>query len=217
MPHRSSRSSKIVDFARNVPVPGLSHRHRQDSVSFDPLSQPSPRTLSPSPSYYNDYASNDTHGGQPVMNVNYPDPHNQHGSNPDIDVLAPPTAPYTTNSPLGSRRSSSTSLSKDRPSSLSVNYVPAKFTKLHEPGKWQHRNQRKQGGGRDAFASDASRMGQVGTVDDDEGTVFALGKGGLKQKKKPKLRWNRFKWAILLANILVRCRLILLEDKIGHS
>jgi hypothetical protein len=47
-------------------------------------------------------------------------------------------------------------------------------------------------------------MGMVGTVDDDEGTVFALGKGGVKQKKQPKLRWNRFKWVLMLANILVR-------------
>ena len=120
-------------------------------------------------------------------------------------VLAPPIVPYgRSDSPLGSRRSSQTSLSKDRPNSLSVNYVPAKFTKLHQPGSWQGRNQKKQGGGRDAFATNASRMGMVGTVDDDEGTVFALGKGGLKQKKQPKLRWNRFKWVLMLANILVR-------------
>jgi hypothetical protein len=49
-------------------------------------------------------------------------------------------------------------------------------------------------------------MGQVGTVDDDEGTVFALGKGGLKQKKNPKLRWNRFKWVLMLANTLVSAK-----------
>lgn len=187
-----------MDFARNVPVPGLNHRHRQDSVSFDPLRQPSsPRAQSPSGSYYNDYNSSDMSHGAPPMNVDYRD--DALGS-----PLAPPNRPYSSGSPLGSRHSSSVSLNKDRPSSLSVNYVPAKFTKLHEPGKWQHRSQQKQGGGRDAFASDASRMGQVGTVDDDEGTVFQFGKGGLKQKKKPKLRWNRFKWALLIANILVR-------------
>ena len=122
-------------------------------------------------------------------------------------VLTPPIVPYgRSDSPLGSRRSSQTSLNKDRPSSLSVNYVPAKFTKLHQPGGNWARNQKKQGGGRDAFATDASRMGQVGTVDDDEGTVFALGKGGLKQKKNPKLRWNRFKWVLMLANTLVSAK-----------
>ena len=144
------------------------------------------------------------------MSVQYNDPSSGVGRDDTSAALAPPSAPYIgrpgsgSSSPLGSRHSSTTSLNKDRPSSLSLNYVPAKFTKLHEPGQWQRRNLQKQGGGRDAFASDASRMGQVGTVDDDEGITFALGKGGLKQKKRPKLRWNRFKWAILFANILVR-------------
>jgi hypothetical protein len=45
-------------------------------------------------------------------------------------------------------------------------------------------------------------MGTMGTVDDDEGVVFQLGKGGLK-KKKPKLRWNRFKWILFGANGVV--------------
>ena len=86
--------------------------------------------------------------------------------------------------------------------SLSVNYIPAKFTKLHAPGDWAHRRA-KQGGGRDAFARNASRMGMMGTVDDDEGVVFQLGKGGLK-RKTPKLRWNRFKFVLFFANSLVR-------------
>jgi hypothetical protein len=182
------RSSKLLNFAQ-----GITHRHRQDSTSFDPLSHPH-RAQSPTGSgNYPD--SNDTHGG-PEMQVSY---------NDRDPVLAPPIMPYgRSDSPLGSRHSSQTSLSKDGPNSLSVNYVPAKFTKLHQPGSWQGRNQKKQGGGRDAFATDASRMGMVGTVDDDEGTVFALGKGGVKQKKQPKLRWNRFKWVLMLANILVR-------------
>lgn len=181
------RSSKLLNFAQ-----GITHRHRQDSTSFDPLSHPH-RAQSPTGSgYYPD--SNETHDG-PEMQVSY---------NDRDPVLAPPIIPYgRSDSPLGSRRSSQTSLSKDRPNSLSVNYVPAKFTKLHQPGSWQGRNQKKQGGGRDAFATNASRMGMVGTVDDDEGTVFALGKGGLKQKKQPKLRWNRFKWVLMLANTLV--------------
>jgi hypothetical protein len=192
------RSSKLFNFAS-----GITNRHRQDSTSFDPLASPHQRAQSPSSGSLTGYGhypdSNDTHGG-PEMTVSY---------NDREPVLAPPIVPYGRNdSPLGSRRSSQTSLTKDRPSSLSVNYVPAKFTKLHQPGNWQGRNQKKQGGGRDAFATNASRMGQVGTVDDDEGTVFALGKGGLKQKKKPKLRWNRFKWALMLANILVRRRRI---------
>lgn len=45
-------------------------------------------------------------------------------------------------------------------------------------------------------------MGQVGTVDDDEGVIFQVSGSGLK-KKKPKLRWNRFKWVLFLANSVV--------------
>ena len=60
----------------------------------------------------------------------------------------------------------------------------------------------KQGGGRDAFSKDAQRMGMMGTVDDDEGIAFQIGKNGLR-KKTPKLRWNRFKWILFVANSVV--------------
>lgn len=46
-------------------------------------------------------------------------------------------------------------------------------------------------------------MGQVGTVDDDEGVIFQVSESGLK-KKKPKLRWNRFKWVLFFATSVVR-------------
>lgn len=130
------------------------------------------------------------------------------------DALAPPSMPFANRAEgtgLSSRRSSVSSkgtleagsVRGGRPNSLSVNYVPAKFTKLHAPGDWAHRRA-KVGGGRDAFAKDAQRMGMMGTVDDDEGVVFQLGKGGLR-KKKPKLRWNRFKWILFGANGVVSC------------
>ncbi|ORY30403.1 hypothetical protein BCR39DRAFT_529758 [Naematelia encephala] len=159
------------------------------------------RSPSPSPSDYNMSSTN--HAMQET--VSYP------------DDLAPPTVPFapirnnndSSSGLSSSRRSSFSSLDNKgssprggRPGSLSVNYVPAKFTKLHAPGDWAHRRGGKQGGGRDAFAKNASRMGQLGTVDDDEGVVFQLGKGGLK-KKKPKLRWNRFKWALFAANSIL--------------
>ncbi|ORX33903.1 hypothetical protein BD324DRAFT_584272 [Kockovaella imperatae] len=106
----------------------------------------------------------------------------------------------------GSRRSSFDSRKGSplpRPASLSVNYVPTKFTKLHAPGEWGNKRVGKQGGGRDAFSKDASRMGMLGTVDDDEGVVFQFGRHGLQQKKKPKLRWNRFKWILFCANLVL--------------
>lgn len=106
-------------------------------------------------------------------------------------------------------RGDSSLLKNQRPSSLSLNYVPAKFTRLHAPGDHSlHRRTTKQGGGRDAFAKNASRMGEVGTVDDDEGVVFQLGKGGLRRKNKPKLRWNRFKWVLFVANTVVSAETI---------
>lgn len=132
------------------------------------------------------------------------------------DLLIPPNLPFSevTGGQFGndgSRQSSYSDLTDyrrqqastaDRPNSLSINYVPTKFTKLHAQGDWAHRRA-KQGGGRDAFAANAARMGSPGTVDDDEGLVFQLGKGGLKSKHKPKLRWNRFKWILFGCNSVV--------------
>lgn len=171
--------------------------------------------------------TDDTHG-RPEM-VSYND-----------DELLPPNVPYAdsprrrNDSATSSRRSSFSSLKemvrggssgggaggsapasiKERPASLSVNYVPAKFTARRDGGL-RARNPRKGGGasgapagakvggGRDAFAKNAQRMGDMGTVDDDEGVVFQLGKGGLQRKNKPKLRWNRFKFVLFAANCCV--------------
>lgn len=113
-----------------------------------------------------------------------------------------------------------------RPMSLSINYVPAKFAKLHAPGEYAHRRKGKgdeglvkRGGGRSAFADDAGRMGAVGFVDDDYGTEYKVGKGGLKKKDKKKwatLRWNRFKWCLFVANTVVRLSyLAVREEDIG--
>ena len=186
-----NRRSKLLAFTS---------RQRRPSASHQPLANDGTSSLrpsydlarSPSPNYTDPFSS--IHGHEPMT------------TNDNNDELLPPNRPFSTaegggGSGLGSRRSSSSSL-KERPPSLSINYVPQKFTKLHAPGDYAHRRA-KQGGGRDAFASNASRMGMPGTVDDDEGVVFQLGKGGL-QKKKPKLRWNRFKWVLFACNTLVR-------------
>ncbi|WVQ83238.1 hypothetical protein IAT38_005377 [Cryptococcus sp. DSM 104549] len=138
---------------------------------------------------------------------------NNHGAPQEVtyrDELLPPVAPFVPapqqgdGSGLSSRRSSVSFLDanslKDRPSSLSLNYVPAKFTRLHAQGDYAHRRTR--GGGRDAFAPDAQRMGQMGTVDDDLGIEIRYGKGGIKTKGA-KLRWNRFKWVLFVANIVL--------------
>lgn len=171
-------------------------RNLRPTSSLQPLQPDSPasrhsRTSSPSHSYHDPYNSSQGHGS----NMS--------------DGLLPPRRPFSTvdgdGSALSSRRSSFSSDKKgERPPSLSINYLPAKFTRLHAPGDWAHRRSGKQGGGRDAFAKNASRMGMMGTVDDDEGVVYQLGKGGLK-KKRPKLRWNRFKWTLFVTNTVVRC------------
>ncbi|ODN79691.1 hypothetical protein L202_03620 [Cryptococcus amylolentus CBS 6039] len=150
---------------------------------------------SASPTYSDQMSSNMAHG-QP-QEVDY---------RGDAD-LVPPVAPFVPGDGLSSRRSSVSFLGdkeslKNRASSLSLNYVPAKFSRLHVQGDYSHRQ--KLGGGRDAFAADASRMGQMGTVDDDEGITFQYGAHGLKQKK-PKLVWNRFKWVLFFATSVLFC------------
>lgn len=186
----SNRRSKLLSLATN--------RFHHDTPRRHPNSQPlavrSPSESAYRPSFesYSDPFQSSSHGHEPMS-------HN--------DDLAPPSRPFSHadggGSGLSSRRSSVSSSKdmKDRPASLSINYVPTKFTKLHAPGDHYHARA-KTGGGRDAFASNAQRMGMMGTVDDDEGVVFQLGKGGLK-KKKPKLRWNRFKWVLFLCNTFV--------------
>ncbi len=109
----------------------------------------------------------------------------------DGGELTPPSLPFAY-----SQSARPPSLNSDtrsaKTTSLSINYVPTKFAKLHETGVWQHRD-RKQGGGREAFADNAGRMGE------GEETTFQVGKG----RKKAKLRWNRFKWALFVTNSAV--------------
>lgn len=170
--------------------------------------------------------------------------------------------------------------------SLSVNYLPAKYTALHEPGQYAHRRGSffsrtsladevsvddkdpspssagrvedqaarsdspararlsrffpasmqlahktiPRGGGREAFASDAGRMG--GEEEEGDEVLAHHGTGGIQageglrqrrvpgqtrfeeglvqapergERKKPSARlvWNRFKWCIFFANLLV--------------
>ncbi len=204
MPDHSSRRSGFLNLGQRYRRPSESGSTLQPLRS-NPSSPTNHRILrSPSPAYSDPFSSQNGHSN--VMDA------------PGHDILTPPTVPFRDResrsalaggSGLSSRRSSfsdkgsdSLGMPKTRPSSLSVNYVPAKFTKLHAPGDWAHRKA-KQGGGRDAFARNASRMGMLGAVDDDEGVVFQLGrKGGLK-RKKPKLRWNRFKFVLFAANTVV--------------
>ncbi|KAJ7179592.1 hypothetical protein C8R46DRAFT_1074185 [Mycena filopes] len=85
--------------------------------------------------------------------------------------------------------------------SLTVNYLPSKFPSLAASGPRKRRNGKgidammpKRGGGVEAFRSGESRM--PGQNDEDYDGVNFGGKGR-------KLRWNKFKWILFLANIVL--------------
>lgn len=133
-------------------------------------------------------------------------------------LLEPPNAPFagmgaSLPSPKGSFQSLSnlpvSDSAKGTTTSLSVNFLPSKFSRPVSPGMHKRKNAKggmipKQGGGREAFRSGEARM--PGENDDDYDGVDVsnvratwFGGGG----RKPKLRWNKFKWILFLMNILV--------------
>jgi hypothetical protein len=95
----------------------------------------------------------------------------------------------------------------DTPVSLSVNYLPSKFsTALVTPGVGRRRKggppMPKRGGGREAFKSGEARM--PGDGDDDYDGINSGWFGGKAGgRTKPRMRWNRFKWILFVSNILV--------------
>lgn len=122
----------------------------------------------------------------------------------DRDQLNPPNAPFAANGRPGSSGGltiNSRSSSKDG-LNLSVSYLPSKFSRPLSPGiSYRKANKGasinniiKRGGGRDAFATGASRMPGNGDEDYD----------GVVPGKRGKLHWNRFKWILLCTNTLVR-------------
>jgi hypothetical protein len=121
--------------------------------------------------------------------------------------LEPPTAPFTSNPslPFVSPRTESPLLG-DASLSLSVNYLPTKFSDavLYNGLKNRSRGFQpgpKRGGGREAFRSGEARMPGDGDEDYDglQGSLFGK-EGG---RTRPRLRWNRFKWTLFFSNLLV--------------
>ena len=89
-------------------------------------------------------------------------------------------------------------------SSLSINYLPAKFgaglVSRRRYGKDLSVSEvPKQGGGREAFKANEPRM--PGVHDEDYDGVQGAWFG--PNSKKPVLRWTRFKWIMFVANIFV--------------
>ena len=131
------------------------------------------------------------------------------GMNSNSSGLDPPSLPY------GSRAGSYRSMSpkNDTPlmsagadgkaTSLSVNYLPSKFSANILSGGIKRRKGKggdiplpKTGGGREAFRANESRM--PGDGDDDyDGVSFG------QNARKGRLRWNRFKWVLFISNLVV--------------
>ncbi|KAF8835504.1 hypothetical protein BDN67DRAFT_1015507 [Paxillus ammoniavirescens] len=92
--------------------------------------------------------------------------------------------------------------------SLSVNYLPTKFSAgLLSPAPRRRKAQAdselpKRGGGREAFKSGEARMPAEGDEDYDgvTGAWFGGKEGG---HTRPRMRWNKFKWALFVANVFL--------------
>jgi len=87
--------------------------------------------------------------------------------------------------------------------SLSINYLPSKFSNTITKRRGGKKGDGdymmpKQGGGREAFRSNESRMPGDGDDDYDGVSSGWFGKGG---KARGKLRWNRFKWILFVSNL----------------
>ncbi|KAG8993596.1 hypothetical protein FRB94_010679 [Tulasnella sp. JGI-2019a] len=118
--------------------------------------------------------------------------------------LQPPAAPFANSYRNSSSSAGSSKLDLDNASNsnLSVSYLPAKFSRPHSPGiSYRKANKNRgdggalrRGGGRDAFATGASRM--PGAGDDDYDGIDPGGKQGT-------LRWNRFKWILFTTNSML--------------
>ncbi|TFK34024.1 hypothetical protein BDQ12DRAFT_614170 [Crucibulum laeve] len=142
--------------------------------------------------------------------MNHSSDYGGHDSGPlDLD---PPSAPFRAGSSPSSHNSSS-SLPLRPPAidtssvSLSVNYQPTKFSAaLISPGGASIRKRKnkgidpqvpKRGGGVEAFRSGEARMPGQGDEDYDGVTSGWFGSKGKK------MRWNKFKWTLFVANLLL--------------
>ena len=129
---------------------------------------------------------------------------NEPASNSRLELPKLTPTSRSTSSMLMSDQLSSDMGTEDKRMSLSVNYLPSKFpaTLLSEGPKrrkvWRNSDSplRKRGGGREAFRRNEPRM--PGDDDEDlDGVEFS-------SHLKPKQRWNRFKWTLVAANLIVR-------------
>jgi hypothetical protein len=93
------------------------------------------------------------------------------------------------------------------PASLSQHYMPQKFAPLSNIRKRgakpsDYMQLPKRGGGREAFAAGEGRMPDAQDEDYDGVQSGWFGKEG--GRSKPSLKWNHFKWILILSNTIVR-------------
>jgi len=137
------------------------------------------------------------------------------------DPLDPPHAPFVADnaaSLAGSSRSGSpirsTAALDGSNVSLSINYLPSKFSSsLLSPGARKRKSGKgvidpmlpKRGGGVEAFRSGEARMPSQNDDDYDGVSSGWFGGGGKKggRASPRKLRWNRFKSTLFVANIVL--------------
>jgi len=114
--------------------------------------------------------------------------------------------------PVSTTGGAGDSQKEDVPVSLSVNYLPSKFsnTLVSAGGPRRRKTVKdvssfipKRGGGVEAFRSGEARI--PGQDDDDDYDGVSGGWFGGKEggHTKPKLRWNKFKWTLFIANIFL--------------
>lgn len=122
--------------------------------------------------------------------------------------LVPPNLPFASDVSLatGSVHTGSPYIGAQSSLSLSVNYLPTKFSDAVLYNGLKNRGKAfplgpKRGGGREAFRSGEARMPGDGDEDYDgiQGSFFSK-EGG---RTKPRLRWNGFKWTLFFSNFLV--------------
>jgi len=123
--------------------------------------------------------------------------------------LDPPNPPFASSGVSPSSSSPTGSVSGDDGGnvSLTVNYIPSKFSNSLLTGSFRNRKSNKgvdpvipkRGGGVDAFRSGEARMPVQADEDYDGVTSAWFGKDATKKK----MRWNKFKWTLFCANVLL--------------
>lgn len=136
--------------------------------------------------------------------------------------LEPPSVPFALRARSESMQSLSPKpdqslLNRSGSPSLSVNYLPTKFsplTNVRRRNKGGDAGLPKRGGGREAFRAGEARMPAAGDEDYDgvQGNFFGGNKEGGRTKQR--LRWTKFKWILFVANSFVRRSLV---DRIHNS